>query len=221
MSHGTGSRFQPARCMTRAIAATLFVATALGCVGAPSSDSNFDSSTVLLHLDYRTGGDAPLGLLLTFMDGGRVRYHSPNRRTHWANLSTPDQKRFLELVGSPKFREDIAQMERDAQHSFACCDSHELGIYTSVDAIPVAVRFQEPELVPGSVEALVRLVNRIGHKYFGRRYRLSLPEIGGLDRQSSSRLLDKSVRPVLSWPIACVNARQAAASPAEPGIPSS
>lgn len=146
------------------------------CSGGTTLDGELERDRVLLHLDYRSGGDAPLSFIMTFLDDGRVRYYSPHRKVHWAHLDREDRRRLEEIVVSPRLRDDLTNTQSPG-NSFACCDRREVGVFFGADVSPVVIDFEETFDAPETVRDLVSWVNRMGRQYFGGRYRMELPEL--------------------------------------------
>ena len=161
-------------CRHRRMGTLLLALLWIGCVALQAGEQVIDPGEVVLHVDYRSGGDSPIGFLMTFLRDGRVRYYSPSRRAHWTELQPEDFSRLMELIVSPQFNGDL-DLLRGASEAFACCDSHEVGIFVGATATPVAVTFDEQPITPCSVQMLMILINRYGDQYFGRHYRIELP----------------------------------------------
>jgi hypothetical protein len=149
------------------------VLCSFGCAStSPVSDS---SLPFVLHLDYRSGGDAPLRFALTFFENGRARLDSPRGKTFWATLDEADHGALTALRTSETFSSAVEHLKTSGP-SFACCDAREVGIYESPAAQPAALRFNNFDAAPEALLDLVRISNKIGKKYFGRHYSLPMPE---------------------------------------------
>lgn len=156
--------------------ALVVFALTLGC-STRSTDSDLDLSTLVLHIDYRNGGDAPLGFLMSFFEDGRVRFLSPRWKILWSELSTEEHRSLQEMLRSPSFQKSLEfQAERGPR--FACCDTKEVGIFLGLHAQPISVAFSSSAETAEPLLELVKFVNRTGSKHFGRRFSIPLPEDG-------------------------------------------
>lgn len=158
--------------------AGVLLVIAIACASARTSDQQFDASDVLLHVDYRSGGDTPIGFLLTFLADGQVWYLSPSWKTHWGKLNDRELSALRSLMGSREFWAGVEIM-RSTGPAFACCDAEEIGIFLGSESPPFAVVFDELDRVPQPVLQLLSFLNRAGEHHFGRRYRryaLPIPE---------------------------------------------
>lgn len=152
--------------------ALLVIASLLGlssCAG--SSGEEFDQSTLVLHLDYRSGGDAPLGFLMSFFEDGRIRFQSPRWKVLWSELSEVEGRHLQTLLQSPEFRQTVEIQTREGPE-FGCCDAHELGIFLGPEAKPATVWFNSSEPLPKQLYELLRYMNKVGEEHFGRRFSL-------------------------------------------------
>lgn len=145
------------------------------CCCTHKAGEELDTSELILHLDYRSGGDAPLGFLMSFFEDGRVRFLSPRHKERWSRLSTDETKDLQALLRSADFQQGVEIQAREGPR-FACCDAEEVGIFLSAVAEPVSVTFTASSAAPQPLYELIRMVNRIGRANFGRRYSLPLPE---------------------------------------------
>lgn len=153
----------------------LIAATSLACAGAEPKEPELDPSKVILHLDYRSGGDAPVSFLLTFFDDRSVRYYTPRRKILWERLDAETWTELKWLIGSSEFHGALEQL-RASSRPFACCDQQEVGIFLGAAATPVALDFDQERSAPEPIEALIVLVNTIARECFGHRYGDGLPE---------------------------------------------
>lgn len=126
-----------------------------------------------LHLDYRTGGDAPLSLQLTVFRDGQVRLLSPAWRAYWSQLDDVDLRAFLALRDSAELASALEHLREDGAR-FACCDVEEVGIFETAASGAAAAR--AGHAAPRVVGDLIRWANRVGESYFGRRYLLRIAE---------------------------------------------
>lgn len=140
-----------------------------------AAEQEFDPSSIVLHMDYRSGGDAPLGFLMSFFEDGRVRFLSPRWKVAWSQLSKVESQHLQAALQSPEFLRSVEiQIEEGPQ--FACCDAHEVGIFLGPEATPASVWFNSSEPPPPKrLYELVQFVNRVGKEHFGRRFSIPMP----------------------------------------------
>jgi hypothetical protein len=85
------------------------------------------------------------------------------------NLEKSDRATLLQLVTSDSFRQGVTALPR----TFGCCDSPDVGIWFEKNSTephsPTAV-LDEFERLDESVRTFLVLRDRLGKKYFGRRY---------------------------------------------------
>lgn len=138
--------------------------------GAPAPDE----PAVLLHLDYRSGGDAPIGFLMTFREDRSVRLLSPRGTVRIKKISAADAAELQVLLQS---REVVAWLGsvKATGDKFACCDAKEVGIYLGEGTAAIGVRLDEPGGPTAGEVRLFKYLNRVGRHYFGGRYSISLP----------------------------------------------
>ncbi len=160
---------------------TVSLVAAVLCFGAscslPQSHRDEALANFIVHLDYRSGGDAPVGFLMTVMADGRVRFLSPDWETYWRSLSEDDMASALAIFRSSELSNLAAHLEEESGNRFGCCDAKELGVYLSSESEPIGVNFEVESSRPAVVLALVQFVNEIGKKYFRERYSLPLPVV--------------------------------------------
>ena len=140
-----------------------------------SVDADLDLSRLVLHLDYRSGGDAPLGFLMSFFEDGKIRFLSPRWKILWSQLSDVERRYLEHVLLSPNLREIIQRQAEDGPR-FACCDAEEVGIFLGAAAMPASVRFGPSPDAPEELIRLVQFVNSVGEAHFGRKFNLPLPE---------------------------------------------
>ncbi len=145
----------------------------LGCV-SPRTASAPDQPAVLLHIDYRSGGDSPIGFLMTFREDRTVRLLSPRGTVRVKRMSSADATELRALLQSTEVVAWLDSM-RTTGNEFACCDAREAGIYLGEVAPPIAVRLDEPAKLDGGGVRLFEYLNRVRRHYFGGSYRVSLP----------------------------------------------
>lgn len=166
--------------------AVLVVLSMLGgtsCTGP--SDQEFDLSGLVLHVEYRSGGDAPLGFLMSFFDDGRIRFLSPRRKVLWSRLTEVENHHLQALRRSPEFQRSI-EFQVDEGPTFGCCDAHEVGIFLGPKARPATIWFNSSKSAPTPLYDVLRFINKIGDAHFGRRFSLRLP-LEKLERSSEVR----------------------------------
>lgn len=134
-----------------------------------------DEALIRLHVEYRSGGEAPLGFLWTYFEDGTVRYYSPRGKVRWAELSATDAAELESLLESTELRAELARLRR-AYPAFGCCDYEEVGIALGVDQQMTGYALEATADENFHVIArLLELVDELGRRYFGRHYGLRLP----------------------------------------------
>lgn len=146
----------------------LLIATLCACHSARPTP---EWSQLILHIDYRSGGDAPWGQLLTFFPSRRVRLHSPEWKERWTVLSEEEWLAFTTALNEA--RPLLVELDEDG-YPFACCDYEEIGLYLSHDSHAIGLRVDPPEHLPSRVHGLLVVINGLGRRHFGRHFS-SLP----------------------------------------------
>lgn len=151
----------------------LTAAAGLACI-LPRAASEPAEPAILLHIDFRSGGDAPIGFLMTFREDRSVRLLSPRGAVRMNKISSTDAAELQALLQS---REVVAWLGsvKATGDEFACCDAKEVGIYLGDAAEPIGVRLDEPGGPAAGEIRLFEYLNRVGRHYFGSRYTISLP----------------------------------------------
>ena len=160
--------FNPSR-----LCAGLLAAVSLACASMPARHEQPDLSDALLHIEYRSGGDAPVGFLLTVLDNGRVRYYSPRWRTYWAKLSDGELAELRTLIRSPDFLAGVETINTLRQ--FACCDSEEIGLSLGPEPHLIPIALDRPEIIPEPILDLLTFLNLTAKSHFGRRWTMPFP----------------------------------------------
>lgn len=150
--------------MRRSVLALLLVASLGGCFSASQPPA---WSELMLHLDYRSGGEAGYGQLLTFFPDRHVRLYSTNWKERWSVLS-PEEWALLEVALSDA-RTDLTKLNEEG-YPFACCDNEEIGVYLSIDSEAMGLRIDPPEDTPPTVRELLMVINDLGQAHFSKRY---------------------------------------------------
>lgn len=144
------------------------------CSGAPRIGSvvhNF-----ILHLEYRGGGDAPVGFLLTVLENDRVRLYSPHWKEYWSRLSSSEATALRGMLASPELRAALALAQAESPE-FGCCDLQEVGVWLSSGSQPVSIPLESGE-VPAAVGRLFEFVNSVASRHFGSRFAVPMPNRG-------------------------------------------
>lgn len=161
--------------ISTAFYAMLVVVSLLGatsCTGP--SDQEFDLSSVVLHVEYRSGGDAPLSFLMSFFDDGQIRFLSPRGKVLWSQLTEVESRHLQALRRSPEFKKSV-ESQVDEGPAFGCCDAHEVGVFLGPTARPATVWFNSSKSAPTPLYDVLRFINEVGEAHFGRRFSLRLP----------------------------------------------
>lgn len=159
--------------LQRVLSVTM-AALLLSCGTASSkTEQSLDPDGAILHLDYRTGGDAPLGFYLTVWKDGRLRDLSPRGRERWAKLDAVEQERVETLLQGSALASAFESIPVETR-PFACCDFHEVGVYVDAERPPIALPFGDDPLPP-EILAFLAFINELGREHFGRNYSMPLP----------------------------------------------
>lgn len=142
------------------------------CTG--SNDQHIDPSSLVLHIEYRSGGDAPLGFIMSFFEDGRIRFLSPRWKVLWSDLSAVEMHHLQDLLGSPEFQRRFELQVKEGP-VFGCCDAQEVGIFLGPEARPATVWFDSSKLAPKPLREILEFVDTVGEAHFGRRFSLRLP----------------------------------------------
>lgn len=149
---------------------------AVGCLHTPIEETI--NKPVVLHLEYRTGGDGPLVVLVSWFQDGSVRFRADSGRVYWSKLTDPDLRSLETIVDSVGFLASLAKLR---QKGVSCCDLEEVAIYRRTTSDGVHVVFEDSTKAPAPVASLIAFVNRLGTKYFGRHYARPIPMPGPSD----------------------------------------
>lgn len=149
-------------------ASVLCILTALGCSTAQYPET-LEDVIPLLHVEYRDGGDAPIGFLLTVLEDGQVRYYSPTRKIRWRTLAAKDLASLKKTIFDSESSSPVAALE-STEYRFGCCDYREVGIAIRSVGKVSGVDLSADATVEASVKALLEQINRLGAEYFPRAY---------------------------------------------------
>lgn len=131
-------------------------------------------SRPLVHLEYRSGGDAPLGFILTFYDDRRLRFVAPDGKIHQARLPKEEFAELQSVIASDAFGNELRELRQHGQR-FGCCDAREIGVYVGSVDEPVAVVLESGYGRGAAMTRLIQLVNGVGHRNFLAWYSVPIP----------------------------------------------
>lgn len=159
------SRNKQAPPILRLTLVAIVVGTA--CVGLRPDQTT--SKPLELHVEFRSGGDAPLGFQLSVFKDATARYLATTGRSSWVRQDAEDSEALQDLATSSEFGLALDTL-RARSRPFGCCDFRELGIYTKPTEEAAPAVLEPTSELPGTVQELITTINRIGAKYFRRVY---------------------------------------------------
>lgn len=129
----------------------------------------------IAHLEYRSGGEAPLGFVVTVFEDGRLRFFSPRHKVRWSQLSETEKGALAGALQAPSLSAELQELRRKGPR-FGCCDLEEIGIWlTPAEQANAVALTSGPR--PAGVLALVELIVEIGTRHFGRHFRFSKKQL--------------------------------------------